>query len=63
VGKLEHLRRDFSTVCEQIGLDLELPHENASEHDTWRSYYTDETAALVAEAFQDDIETFGYSFE
>lgn len=63
VGKLEHLREDFSTVCEQIGLDLELPHENASEHATWRSYYTDETAALVAEAFRDDIETFGYSFE
>ena len=63
VGKLEHLRRDFGTVCERIGLDLELPHENASEHATWRSYYTDETAALVADAFREDIDAFGYSFE
>lgn len=63
VGKLEHLNADFATVCDRIGIDASLPHENASEHAAWRSYYTDETAALVDEAFRDDIDTFGYSFE
>lgn len=63
VGKLENLRDDFAVVCDRIGISVELPHENASRHDAWRSYYTDETAALIADAYRDDIETFGYSFE
>jgi hypothetical protein len=63
VGKMENLAEDFATVCRRIGIEAELPHENASEHGAWRSYYTDETAALVAEAYRDDIEMFGYSFE
>lgn len=63
VGRLENLRDDFAFVCDRIGITVELPHENASRHDAWRSYYTDETAALIADAYRDDIETFGYSFE
>ena len=63
VGKLEHLKDDFAKVCKRIGIEAELPHENKSKHDAWRSYYTDETAALVAEAFKPDIEAFDYSFE
>ena len=63
VGKFENLSEDFAYVCDQIGIDVSLPHENASKHEAWRSYYTDETAALVEEAFRPDIEAFGYSFE
>ena len=63
VGKIEHLSDDFATVCSRIGIPATLGHENSSKHDAWRSYYTDETAALIAEAYKDDIETFGYSFE
>ncbi len=63
VGKFENLSDDFATVCSKIGVDASLPHVNASKHDTWRSYYSDESASLVAEAFAEDIEAFGYSFE
>ena len=63
VGKLENLNADFKTVTDRIGINVELPHENASKHDAWRSYYTDETAALIAEAYAEDIEAFDYSFE
>jgi hypothetical protein len=63
VGKMENLRDDFKIVCDRIGISVELPHENASQHDAWRSYYTDETAALIEDAYREDIEAFGYSFE
>jgi len=63
VGKIENLSDDFDHVCKRIGIDAKLPHENASKHDAWRSYYTDETAALIAEAYAPDIEAFGYTFE
>ena len=63
VGKFENLAEDFGHVCRQIGVDASLPHENASKHDTWRSYYNDHTAGLIAEAYKEDIEAFGYSFE
>lgn len=63
VGKFENLGNDFATVCDRIGIQVELPHENAGNHDSWRKYYTDETAALVEEAYRPDIEAFGYSFE
>lgn len=63
VGRFEHLADDVRHVGERIGWELELPHENASRHDTFRSYYTDETAALVAEHFAEDIDRFGYAFD
>jgi hypothetical protein len=63
VGKLEHLHDDFATVCGRIGIDANLPHENASVHGAWRSYYNDETIKLIADAYAPDIEAFGYTFE
>ncbi len=63
VGRFENLTDDFHFVCGQLGWDLELTHENASEHSEFRSYYTDETAALVADHFAEDITRFGYSFD
>ena len=39
------------------------PHRNRSGHKDYRTYYTDETRDLVAEAFRGDIETFGYTFD
>jgi hypothetical protein len=63
VGRFEHLADDFGIICQHIGWDLELPHENVSKHAEYRSYYTDETAALVAEHFAEDIARFDYSFD
>ena len=63
IGRFENLTDDFEFVCQRIGWDLELPHENVSEHAEYRSYYSDETAALVADHFAEDIARFGYSFD
>lgn len=64
VGRFESLNEDFQTVCERIGVRAELPFLNTSKRRRdWRSYYTDETRALVAQLFHSDLDRFGYSWD
>jgi len=63
VGHQETLVQDFATVSERVGIDASLPHKNRSAHGDFREYYTAETRALVAEAYKEDIELFGYDFD
>jgi len=63
VGDYTSLSRDFRYVCHRIGCNSALPHLNGSRHRDYREYYTDRTIKLVAEAFKEDIEYFGYTFD
>jgi len=64
VGRMEHLADDFGHVCRAVGLPpIRLPHENRSGHRDYRDYYTDETREMVARAFAEDIDLFGYTFD
>lgn len=64
VGRYETLARDFAMICNRLGIDNPpLPHRRSSAHREYRTYYTPRTAALVAEAFKEDIEFFGYEVE
>ena len=62
--RLEHFRADCRALCQHLGFDLELPHENRSERNRdWRPYYDDRTAQLISSVCSNDIEAFGYRFE
>ena len=63
VGHYETLAADFAKVCAKLKIQAELPHANVSEHRDYRTYYTPETRAFVAEKFRRDIEMFGYGFD
>lgn len=65
IGRYENLHEDFRAIRERIGLPrIELPHERrAVDRDDYRGYYTDTTAALVAEHYAADIELLGYTFD
>jgi hypothetical protein len=63
VAKLEEIGTEFPKICERIGVQATLPHENRSQHDRYVTYYTDTTRELIAEAFAPDIEAFGYTFD
>lgn len=64
VGRMETIDDDFAEVCRTVGLPpLRLPHVNRSGHRDYRDLYTDETRELVARAFAQDIEMFGYTFD
>ena len=65
VGRFENLDADFQVICEALGINPvpKLPHFNPGEHRPYQEYYDDETRAIVADVYADDIETFGYTFD
>lgn len=65
VGRHERLQQDFDAICDRIGIArVALPHaRRAPGRADYRRYYTDTTAALVAEHYAPDIERLGYAFE
>jgi len=64
IGKYENLQSDYEEACRRIGIKAPpLPHKRqAKDRKGYLEYYDDATAELISEYFQDDIETFGYSF-
>jgi hypothetical protein len=63
IGRYETLTADFNLTCQRLGLAVQLPHLNQSQHRDYRNYYTDTTRQRVAEYFHEDIERFGYTFD
>lgn len=66
VGRYEYLHDDFKIIVNQIGIDAQLTHhihKSRQRARDYRSYYDDETAELVAQYHQKDIEQFNYDFE
>ncbi len=65
IGRYEKLDEDFHFVCDRIGVPSPpLAHKRqAKDRSTYHKYYTEETAALVAEHFQADIRMFDYRFD
>ncbi|MGR3759783.1 sulfotransferase family 2 domain-containing protein [Roseobacteraceae bacterium NS-SX3] len=61
--RLEHFERDAQPLFDHLGFRLELPRANGSARRAdWRSYYCEETAAIIARCCAEDIERFEYSF-
>jgi hypothetical protein len=66
IGRYEFLAEDFDKACQLIRIVCpRLPHSRrAADRDKdYRSYYTDETAELVATHYRPDIERFGFRFD
>lgn len=63
IGRYEQLERDFNHICNQLGIEKNLPHVNASPvNGDYRNLYTDEARDAVARWAKHDIEMFGYEF-
>lgn len=63
VLKMENLNEDFKIIQQITGIDAPLPHKNKSKDFDYRTYYNDETAAIVEHHCRLDIKTFGYTFD
>lgn len=63
VGRFEQLSDDFNHICNQVNLEVELPHFNASKRKDYRDYYDTNTVDKVASHWHKDIALFKYSFE
>ena len=63
VAKVETLGRDMDIICKAIGISSPcIPHRNKSSHARYTDYYTQETLALVKEAYGRDIDAFCYRY-
>ena len=63
VADFGNMHDDFTKICENVGFEANLPHENKSKRKPYQAYYSERTRDMVAEAFQPDIEAFNYRFE
>jgi hypothetical protein len=66
IGRYERLEEDFAEACRRIGIPQPgLAHKRKARdrEQDYRSYYSDETAELVARHFKRDIELLEYSFD
>ena len=62
VGHFESLEYDFREIARRLGLEIALPKTNMSSHDTFQTYYLDETIQTVRDLYETDIVNFGYSW-
>lgn len=61
--RFEALQLGFDYVCDRVGKPrMELPHENATPHDPYQTYFTPEALKKFEAHFGIDIRTFGYTF-
>lgn len=52
----DRLSDDLAAFAAELGISIDLPHENRSDRPRdWRGLYDDETAEIVARAYADDI--------
>jgi len=61
--RLEALGEEAAPLWDHLGFRLDLPHLNASARGDYRRYYSDRTAAIVAQIAAEDIARFGYRFD
>ncbi len=63
IGLFENLDADFAHIAQRIGINRRLAGSNRSSHQDYRDYYSEETRALVARVYREDIALFGYEFD
>jgi chondroitin 4-sulfotransferase 11 len=61
-GRFENLQEDFDAVRRRLGFGDPLPWLNRSQPlaPGFRDHFSNRTAAIVSEFYEEDIETFGY---
>ena len=63
IYRFESFEEDFARLCRRVGVNVALPHKKPSTHRHFSEYYDAATADIVGEAFQRDVELFGYTLD
>ena len=64
--RFENINNEFSNMVKDhnlVTVSQALPHKNKTKHTHYSDYYNTETKKLIAEIFEEDIDTFNYSFD
>jgi chondroitin 4-sulfotransferase 11 len=63
IGRFETIASDVDFICKKAGLPaIILPHFRKSDHDSYRRYYDNESAGIIATKYKSDIDAFKYTF-
>lgn len=63
LGRFETIQSDFDSVCERLGFErVTLTIQNKTARGPYTEYYSDETRAIIAARYAQDIVNFGYRF-
>lgn len=63
-GRFSHLEDDFKIVCDTLNIPFNgLPKINRSKHKDYKEYYDDNLKQFVAKLYEQDIDTFKYTFD
>tara|TARA_B110000285_G_scaffold212660_1_gene256376 strand:- start:1871 stop:2578 length:708 start_codon:yes stop_codon:yes gene_type:complete len=63
--RFENINDEFSNMVKYhnlVTVGPTLPHKNKTNHTHYSDYYNIETKKLIAQIFEEDIDTFNYSF-
>ncbi|MEM7267628.1 MAG: sulfotransferase family 2 domain-containing protein [Pseudomonadota bacterium] len=59
----DRLDHELADVAEKLGTSYERSHENQSRRGDYRSYYTDDSAELIARLYAEDVALTGAVFD
>jgi len=63
--RFENIHYEFSEMIINhniLGISAKLPHKNKTEHSHYSCYYNSERKDIISEVFEEDVDTFKYSF-
>ena len=60
LGKFENIEEDFKIICEKIGIQCELLHQNKTDKIDFKKYYIKPIAEKVLKIYKKDFELFNY---
>ena len=60
--KAETLNQEFVLIQDLLNQTEPLPYINTSDHDDYRSYYTDAQKEKIGQVFEQDIDLYKYTF-
>ncbi|MTI37866.1 sulfotransferase family 2 domain-containing protein, partial [Fulvivirga lutimaris] len=52
IGRFEEINADFKIVKEALGVNVDLPHKNKSDHKDYLEYYDPELFKIVNEVYK-----------
>ena len=62
VGKYEELIDSWKTICNSIGISIELPKVNSSKRASYSSYYSQSSRQIIESKFEQDLTLYHYDF-
>ena len=62
VIKIENIQEEFKEIQKLYNCNIPLPHENTTNHNSYKTYYDDEMIEYVKKICATDLKIYDYDF-